>query len=64
MTLENYGPKGECLNNNHQTSQKLLFCVFYHNNFKDTKGIKMADPILESSLKTRLTTIYCDIFIF
>ncbi len=50
--LDNYGPKGECLNNNHQTSQKLYFYVF-HNNFKDTKGTKMADPILESSLKTR-----------
>jgi hypothetical protein len=52
---------GECLNNNHQTSQKLYF---FHNNFKDTKGTKMADPIVESSLKTRLNTIYCDIFSF
>jgi hypothetical protein len=60
MKLENYGPTGECLNNNHQTSQKLYF-LFFHNNLKDTKGTKMADPILESSIKTRLNTIYCDV---
>jgi len=51
MKLENYGSTGECLNNTHQTSLKLYFFSF-HNNFKDTKGTKMADPILESSLKT------------
>ncbi len=34
MKLENYGPTGECLNNNHQTSQKLYFSVcFFLNNF-------------------------------
>jgi len=26
------------------------------------KGTKMSDPILESSLKIKLNTIYCDIF--
>ncbi len=62
MNLEKYGLTSECLNNNLQTSQKLYFSVGFHNNFKDTKGTKMADPILESSLKTRLNTIYCDIF--
>ncbi len=49
MKLEKYGLTGECLNNNHETSQKF-FC-FFHNNFKNTKGTKMADPILESSIK-------------
>jgi len=53
MKLENYGFTGECLNNNHQTSQKF----FFHNNFIDTKGTKMAHPIFETSLKTRLNTI-------
>jgi hypothetical protein len=56
MKLENYGPTGECLDNHHQTSQKLYFWVFC-NNFKDSKGTKMANPILESSIKTRLNTI-------
>jgi hypothetical protein len=51
MKLENYGPKRECLNNNHKNWQKLYFSVF-HSIFEDTKGTKMADPILESSLKT------------
>ncbi len=50
MKLENYGPTGECLNNNHKTSPKLYFSVFC-NNFKNTKGTKIADPILETSLK-------------
>ncbi len=36
MKLENYGPTGECLNNNHQTSQKCIF-QFFHNNSKDKK---------------------------
>jgi hypothetical protein len=31
---------------------------------KPHKGTKMADPILKSSIKTRLNTIYCDIFSF
>jgi hypothetical protein len=54
MKLENYGPTGKCLNDNHQTSEKLYFS-FFHNNFKDTK---MADPILESSLKTRFIVTF------
>jgi hypothetical protein len=36
-----------------------MSCIFY-NNFKDTKGTKMADPILESSGPH---TIYCEFFI-
>jgi hypothetical protein len=44
MKLENYGPVGECLKNNHQTSEKLYFSFFAHT--------KMADCILKSSLKT------------
>ena len=27
MKLENYGPTGECLNYNHQTSQKVFFTI-------------------------------------
>jgi hypothetical protein len=36
---------------------KILFLCSFHNNLLDTLGTKMADPILESSLKTRLDTI-------
>ncbi len=43
MKLENYGPKGECLNNNHLTSQKLYFSVFY-NNFLRYKRYKNGKP--------------------
>ncbi len=32
--------------------------MFFRKNFQDAKGTKMADPILESSLKTILDTIY------
>jgi hypothetical protein len=57
MKLENYDPTGEMVVTK---PHKSFFC----NNLKDTKGTKMADPILEYSLKTRLNTIYCDIFSF
>jgi hypothetical protein len=30
----------------------------FHNNFQDTEGTKMADPILESPLKTGLNTTF------
>ncbi len=40
---------------------KVVFSVF-HNNFYDTKGTEMADHILDSSLKTKLSTIDGDIF--
>ncbi len=53
IKLENYGPIREWLYNNQQTLQKFYF-VFFHKNFKDTKSTKMADPILESSLKKQI----------
>jgi hypothetical protein len=58
MKLENCSPTGECLNNNLQTSLKLYFLLFRNNNFSDTEGTKMADPILEPSLKTTLKTFF------
>jgi len=60
MKLVNYVPTEECLNN-HQISQKLYFSFFF---IITLKVQKMADPILKSSLKTRLNTNYCDIFSF
>jgi hypothetical protein len=35
----------------------------FHLGTPHNKGIKMADPILESSLKTGLNTIHYDIFL-
>jgi hypothetical protein len=42
----------------HKSCIFQLFC----NNIQDTKDSKMADPILESSLKTVFNTIECHIF--
>jgi hypothetical protein len=41
--------------------QNLYFSVV-SNNFYDTKGAKIADPILESSLKTGLNAFNSNIF--
>ncbi len=38
--------------------QKVVFFYFFHSNFRDTKGTIMTDPILESSLKTRLNVLF------
>ncbi len=45
MKLENYGPTGECLNNNHLTLQSLCLSVFCIN-FEAAKGTKMVVPNL------------------
>ena len=57
MKLGNHGPTGEGLN----LIKAKFYCFFFHNNFKATKDTKMADPILEFLLKTRLIIDYCDI---
>jgi hypothetical protein len=44
MKLENYGPTGEGLNNNHSTSQKLYFSVFFTITFKIQKVQKWQTP--------------------
>jgi hypothetical protein len=54
---ENCGTTGEGLNKSPNLI-KVAFSVFY-NNFLDTKGTKMAHPIMESSLKTDV----CDVFL-
>jgi len=59
MKLENCG---ECLIIMSKLHISYIF-LFFHNNFQDTKGTKMADPILAASLTTGLQTICYDIFL-
>ncbi len=62
MKLENYGPQGNVVIMITKPHKSCIF-LFFHNNFQDTKGTKMADPILESSLKSELNTIYSNVFL-
>jgi len=57
MKLENCGPTGECLDNNHQTSQKWYFFVFFTITFNVLKVQKMAGPHFGIVIKTGLHAI-------
>jgi hypothetical protein len=52
MKLENYGATGELLNNNHQTSPKLYFYVFFTITFNIQKVQKWQAPFWNPYLKT------------
>jgi hypothetical protein len=50
---ENYGPTGEFINNNLQTSQKLYFS-FFHNNVRDIKRYKNGRPHFRILIKNQI----------
>ncbi len=58
IKLENFCTTGEFLNSIITKPHKsCIFLYFFHNNFKDTKGTKMVNPILESISKIKLNTL-------
>ncbi len=61
MKLENYGPKRECLNNNHKNSQKLYFFCFSQYLWR-YKMYKNGRPHFGILIKNKINIIYFDIF--